>query len=112
MKYSVIIETRASRDIDEASGWIAERSPESAERWFNAVEAKIYSLANFPKRCPKAREDGQFRYELWHLVFGRRHGRYRIIFTVRGNAVHVLHVRHGAKPAMTRAEIEEILPPI
>jgi len=23
MKYSVVIETRASRDIDEASGWIA-----------------------------------------------------------------------------------------
>ena len=50
MKYSVIIETQATRDIDEASGWIAERSPESAERWFNAIEAKIYSLAKLRKR--------------------------------------------------------------
>ena len=64
MKIIVVIETRAVRDIDEASGWIAERSPESAERWFNAIEAEVYSLAQFPERCPKAREDGQFRYEL------------------------------------------------
>jgi plasmid stabilization system protein ParE len=111
MKPPVVIETRASRDIDEASGWIAERSPEGAERWFNAIEAEVYSLAHFLERCPKAREDGQFRYELRQLVFGRRHGRYRIIFTVRKNTVHVLHVRHGAKPAMTKTEIEEILPP-
>jgi plasmid stabilization system protein ParE len=111
MKLNVVIETRAARDIDEASGWIAERSPESAERWFNAIEAEVYSLAHFPERCPKAREDGQFRYELRQLVFGRRRGRYRIIFTIRKNAVHVLHVRHGAKQGMTKAEIEEILPP-
>jgi plasmid stabilization system protein ParE len=111
MKIIVVIETRAVRDIDEASGWIAERSPESAERWFNAIEAEVYSLAQFPERCPKAREDGQFRYELRQLVFGRRHGRYRIIFTIRKNVVHVLHVRHGAKPAMTKVEIEDILPP-
>lgn len=110
MKYRVLIETRAARDIDQASKWIAAQAPEAAERWFNAIETGIYSLANFPKRCPLAREDELFSYELRQLVYGRGHGRYRVIFTVRGNAVHVLHVRHGALPAMTTAEVAELLP--
>jgi plasmid stabilization system protein ParE len=111
MKLCVFIETRAVRDLDEASGWVAERSPEAAERWLNAIEAEIYSLAHFPERCPLARENGQFPYELRQLVYGKRHGPYRIIFTVRNAAVHVLHVRHGAKLAMTKNEIEGLVPP-
>jgi plasmid stabilization system protein ParE len=99
------------RDLDEASGWIAARSPEAAERWLNAIESEIHSLAHFPERCPLARENGQFPYELRQLVFGRKHGRYRIIFTLRVGTVHVLHVRHGAKPLMTSKEIEGLLPP-
>lgn len=111
MSHRVIIETRAIRDIDEATGWIAAQAPEAAERWFDAVENAINSLARFPERCPRAREDGWFNYELRQLVVGRRHGRHRIIFTIRTDAVHVLHVRHGARPAMTKAEIEDLLPP-
>lgn len=111
MKYRVVIETRAIRDIDEAAGWIAAQAPEAAERWFNAIEAEIYSLARFPERCPRAREDGMFKYELRQLVYGRRHGRYRVVFTIHEGAVHVLHVRQGPLPAMTKAEVGELLPP-
>jgi plasmid stabilization system protein ParE len=111
MNHRVVIETRAIRDIDEATGWIAGQSPDAAGKWFDAVEAEIQALARFPERCPRAREDGVFGFELRQLVFGRRHGRYRVIFTIQGNSVHVLHVRHGARPAMTKAEIEDLLPP-
>lgn len=111
MKYRVRIETRATRDIDAASGWIAGHSSEAAERWFDAIEAEIVSLEHFPKRCPRAREDRLFPYELWQLVYGRRHGRYRIIFTVREQTVHVLHIRHGALPTMTMIELADLLPP-
>ncbi len=112
MNYRVVIETRAIRDIDEATGWIAAQASDAAERWFTAIEAEINSLARFPERCPRAREDGLFKYELRQLVFGRRHGRYRIIFTIYDGAVHVLHVRHGARPRMTMAEIVDLLPPV
>jgi plasmid stabilization system protein ParE len=70
MKLNVVIETRAARDIDEASGWIAERSPESAERWFNAIEAEVYSLAHFPERCPKARDAGHFAMNCGNWFLG------------------------------------------
>lgn len=111
MSYRVVIETRAIRDIDEAAGWIAAQASESAERWFNAIEAEIQSLARFPERCPRAREDGTFKYELRQLIYGRRHGRYRVIFTIQKDAVHVLHVRHGARPTMTKLDVEDLLPP-
>ncbi len=112
MNYRVVIETRAIRDIDEATGWIAAQASEAAERWFNAIEAEINTLSRFPERCPRAREDGLFKYELRQLVFGRRHGRYRVIFTIYEDTVHVLHVRHGARSSMTKAEIEDLLPPV
>ena len=58
MNYRVVIETRAIRDIDEATGWIASKASDAAERWFNAIEAEINALSRFPERCPRAREDG------------------------------------------------------
>lgn len=112
MNYRVVIETRAIRDIDEATGWIAAQASDAAERWLNAIEAEINTLSRFPERCPRPCEDGLFKHELRQLVFGRRHGRFRVIFTIREDAVHVLHVRHGARPTMTKADIEELLPPL
>jgi plasmid stabilization system protein ParE len=57
MNYRVVIETRAIRDIDEATGWIASKADDAAERWFNAIETEINALSRFPERCPRARED-------------------------------------------------------
>jgi len=111
VNYRVVIETRAIRDIDEATGWIAAHSPAAAERWFHAIEAAILSLARFPERCPLARENERFTVEVRQLVFGRRGGRYRIIFTIRAGTVHVLHIRHGARAAMNETDVDELLPP-
>lgn len=111
MTCKVILETRAIRDIDEATGWIAAQSTEAADRWFNQIESAVLSLARFPHRCPLARENGRFPHELRQLVYGRRRGRYRIIFTIQSDTVHVLHVRHGARPSMSRDEIEKLFPP-
>lgn len=38
------IETRAIRDIDEATGWIAAQTADAGERWFNTVEEEIEDL--------------------------------------------------------------------
>lgn len=111
MRLQVIIEPRAERDIDEAAGWIAVHAPAAAEHWFDAMQSAIQSLADFPVRCPRARECSSARYELRQLVFGRRHGRYRLIFTIHDGRVHLLHVRHGAKASMTEAEAADLLPP-
>ena len=42
--------------------------------------------------------------EIFH---GHRHHKYRILFTVSENEVHVLHVRHGARLALGETISEE-----
>jgi len=46
-----------------------------------------------PQRCACARENDKYDEELRQLVF-RSH---RIIFTIKGKTVHVMHIRHAAR---------------
>lgn len=36
-----------------------------------------------------------FRFEVRHLLYGRKPNVYRILFTIEGDTVHVLHIRHA-----------------
>jgi plasmid stabilization system protein ParE len=98
MTYRVIIEPTADRGIREAFHWIAaKRSPAAAVKWYNALEKKVQTLAKYPLRCPIAAENDRFPEEIRELLHGSRRQRYRIIFTIRQDAVHVIYVRHGAQ---------------
>jgi plasmid stabilization system protein ParE len=98
MTYHVIIEPTAERGIREAYRWIAEnRSPAAAVKWYNALEKKVQTLRSQPRRCPVAAENDKFPEEIRVLLHGQRQHKYRIIFTIREDAVHVLYVRHGAQ---------------
>ena len=96
-RWNVFVELPAQRDIAEARLWLAEREPDAAERWFNSIYNTIGSLEIFPERCPLAPESKPLNAEIREIFHGRRQHKYRILFTVSGNDVHVLHVRHGAR---------------
>lgn len=97
MKYTVIIQPDAERDIDDAYAWLAEQSPSAAARWLDTLETVVESLESFPERGSLAPESEFFEMEIQQLL----HGVYRILFTVKGRKVHVLHVRHGARQVLT-----------
>jgi len=97
MKYRVLVIPCAAAEIEEAYLWIAERAPESAVRWFNGLYSVIDTLETFPERCPHAPEDDFFQQEIRQLIYGKLIGRYRILFTIDGDTVYILHVRHGAR---------------
>jgi len=97
VKYRVLVLPRAAAEIEEAYLWIAERAPEGAVKWFNGLHSVIGTLETFPERCPHAPEDDFFQQEIRQLIYGKRIGRYRILFTIDGNTVYILHVRHGAR---------------
>jgi len=92
--------SRAEADIAEAHAWLAESDPEAADRGFNGLHDTIGSLETFPERCPLAPENKFFNEESRQIFHGRRQQKYRIRFTVAPAAVHVLHVRHGARLAL------------
>ena len=95
MKYKVVFRAEARDEAVEAAGYIADQGyPETALRWYDGLEAAIASLASTPARCAYAREHGLIpQVELRQLIFKS----HRLIFTIRGDEVHVLHVRHVAR---------------
>lgn len=97
MKYHLVIQPPALDEIENAYLWIKAEAPQSADHWFDGLMAKLETLKEFPERCGLAEENEYFEDEIRQLLYGRRGGVYRILFTIQGNAVHVLHVRHAAR---------------
>ena len=106
-RWTVIVELPAQRDIAEAHLRLAEQAPDAANRWFDSLYDTIGSLEIFPERCPLAPESEFFNVEVREIFHGRRRHKYRILFTVSRNEVHVLHIRHGARLALDEIESSE-----
>jgi plasmid stabilization system protein ParE len=64
------------------------------------LQGAIASLAEFPKRCPLAPENSAFPFEVRQLLYGKKPHTYRILFTIEGQTVYVLHIRHGRRAAL------------
>ena len=97
MPYEVRLTDRALRDMEAIYDFIEADTSEKA--WFKEFVEAIYSLERFSERgaaVPEARGVRQ-------LLFGMKPGTYRILYTIdkRGRAVHVLHIRHGARMALS-----------
>ena len=103
-RFEVIILPSAERNISDAYEWIAERDEDAAVRWYNRLMELILSLDVFPERAPLAPESKHLHRPIREIFHGRRQYKYRILFTVTENEVHVLHVRHGARLALGEAE--------
>jgi plasmid stabilization system protein ParE len=94
MAYRVETSAQAEIDATEILEWLmAQDAGETGIRWFRALEEAIHSLATFPERCPLAPENARFPYEVRQLLYGRRPHVYRILFTIEGDTVRVLHIR-------------------
>ena len=92
-KFRVRITRTAERDIEEAWDFIAEDSPEEAEKFIRRVEEQIATLERFPERCPLIPENEILGTRYRHLLYGH----YRSVFRIAGKTVYVLRVIHGAR---------------
>jgi plasmid stabilization system protein ParE len=97
MVYEVELSARARRDAEEAYLYIARDWPSRAKRWYLRLLDAVESLSRHPQRCGLAPEGDDLGIELRQLLYGRRAGKYRILFEIRGEIVYVHHIRHGAR---------------
>jgi plasmid stabilization system protein ParE len=98
MAFRVEPTARARQDLDDILGWLlAQGAGETGLRWFFKLEEAIASLAEFPHRCPLAPEDKEFAFEVRQLLYGRKPHQYRVLSTIDGETVVVLHIRHGRR---------------
>ena len=101
MRFRVLVQPSARRELGDAFRWIARRSPGRARSWREGVSQAILSLADFPRRCSLAPENDDFDIE----VRQRLYGDYRILFAIEGDVVSILHVRHGARRPLPPDEL-------
>lgn len=91
--YSVEPTNKALVDAGEAYFWINEQSEGAALRWYEGLLKAFRSLEQNTLRCLLAPESAFFEEEIRQLIYGK----YRILFTIEGETVFVLRVRHGAR---------------
>ena len=98
MSDRVIFTPKARADAIEAFRWIAEQSPETAARWYAGLEKAIVKLSQNPERHSVAQDESErFGVTMRQLLYGRRRGVYRILFSVEGDTVYLHYVRHCAR---------------
>jgi plasmid stabilization system protein ParE len=98
MAFRVELAEQAQADIAAIYDWLrSQQAEEAGERWFLALREAIASLSNFPARCPVAPENRDSPVEVRQFLYGRKPHVYRILFTVDGDIVQVLHIRHGRR---------------
>ena len=98
MTFRVELSAQAQSDAEAILDWLlSEHAGETGLRWFLAMEDAIASLSTFPKRCPLAPENAQFPFEVRQLLYGHKPHLYRILFTIEGESVKILHIRHGRR---------------
>jgi len=105
MKYRVLIQPTAKAELREAYGWYHDKSPSASEKWLDELLKAVETLSQNPERCARAPEDDAFDETIRQLLYGKKRGTYRILFTVQEGVVHVLHIRHTSRPHLDPDEI-------
>lgn len=82
MAYRVDISLPALADAEEAYLWVKYHAPDSAGHWYEGLMQAVFSLENFPTRCPIAAESNLLGSEVRQLIYGKRGNTYRILFSI------------------------------
>ena len=90
-KHKVILHPDAELDIESSFKWGCRAwGEENAKLWVRKLRRTFRKqLTSMPLACPLAPEGEQLSIPIRHLIVGR----YRVLFTVRGRTVTILHVR-------------------
>jgi plasmid stabilization system protein ParE len=97
---------KAEADVRRITARISDTvSPYSAAQWHERLRAKIARLAEDARIWPEADEAALVGRDLRMMLFDRRRHVYRILFTIDGDTVNVLRIRHAAQDALTQDDL-------
>ena len=90
-RHAVVFEESAQADVRESYEWGCRVwGKREAQQWVRQLRTAVSKqLAVVPKAFPLAPEDDELSEEIRQMVAGR----YRLLFTIKGRKVHVLHIR-------------------
>lgn len=90
-RYAVLFEESAQASLRQSYDWGCRKwGKQQAQKWARELRTAVFQqLAVTPKGFPLAPEDDEFVEEIRQMMVGR----YRVLFTIQGRTVHVLHIR-------------------
>lgn len=90
-RYAVVFEESVQEDVRESYDWGCRAwGKHEAQEWVRQLRKAVsQQLAIVPKGFPLAPEDDEFSDGIRQMIIGR----YRVLFTISGHKVHVLHIR-------------------
>ena len=103
MAFRVKASARAKRDLDRILKWLQkQQAGDAGLRGFQGLRDAVASLEDSPRRCALALESKVFAFEVRQLLYGNKPHVYRVLFTIEGDTVTLLHIRHGRRMPLTR----------
>jgi plasmid stabilization system protein ParE len=105
MSFQVILRPRARADIAATVAWLAGTNPAAAARWRTGLLRIIENLETDPNRYAVADKAADLSVDLRQLLYGRRRNVYRVLFTIEGQTVNVLRVRHAAQDRLSPGDV-------
>lgn len=103
MTYRVELSARARHELQSIVDYLAQRSKRAADRWHRGIVLAVRSLAKQPQRFALAMESDAFPFQIRQLLYGRKRN-YRVVYTIQGNVVVVLTIRHAAQDNLDPSE--------
>ncbi len=108
--FHVVLQKRASQDLEDAYLYAAQRAPLTATSWVNRFHDALKTLQQDPKRCALAPENRKTkRAELREYLYGRRPNVFRAIYYIDGNTVRILRIWRAARHSLKRRELNDAM---
>ena len=96
--FRVSTTAKAKTDLDSIlKRLVLQEAGAAGLHWFHGLREAVASLAHSPTRCALAPENIVFPFEVRQLLYGHKPHVYRVLFTIEGDVVTVLHIRHGRR---------------
>ncbi len=110
MTFDLIYTERAKCDLNAATDFIAERAPETAERWFEGFVAALETLRHNARIYSLAPESARCSIEVRQFLYRTKSRRVnRALYTIRGSTVVILAIRRPGQDLLTDEELQQAI---
>jgi toxin ParE1/3/4 len=97
MAFRVRLMPRAAGDADAIYRRAIDQAPFVGPQWYGKVIATLQSLDTLPGRGQLVKNLSRSNHLVRKILFGRKPNVYRIYYSIEGDTVRILHIRHGAR---------------
>ncbi len=110
MTYRLVYTERAKRDLEQAVQYIARKSPEAAQLWFEGFTTSLAKLKVTPLACGQAPESKKVEPDIRQYIYRTKSRRLnRALFTVVDQTVYILSIHRPGRQLLTKKQTEDLL---